>query len=85
MASVEEFGIVAGRRWGGVLDRISRRTYENAVRLHRGEQEQFARRAAAALRAREEVADLKKRIARKQGDSSVPWVNVFDERTIQAA
>jgi hypothetical protein len=50
--------IISGCGWDRRLDRISNGIYENAVRQHRREHEQMARRVAV-LRLQEKLADLK--------------------------
>jgi hypothetical protein len=54
----ERSGMRGGCGWDRRLDRISIGIYENAVRLHRREHEQLARRVAV-LHLQEKLADLK--------------------------
>lgn len=61
-----------GRGWNRPFDRISSGIYENAVRLHWREHQQYRRehpqmvRLAMALQFREKLADLKEQIAQRR-------------------
>lgn len=76
----------ARRSWDRSLDRISSGIYEYAVRLHRGEHERLARRAASALQFQERLAELKGQIARKRAmPTRIPIVISLDESSVRAA
>jgi len=56
---------------GGLLDRIAKGAYENAVTLHRKEQERLAHGAPPAAHVMETSAGLKKRTASRSRELSL--------------